>query len=749
MTHLKSKKHILLAASMTSALITLSATQEALANTRYYDSPTGKPAIELNLDVIGSTDKKATSDTAAPIKLNPNYASASKTKPAPASKPAPKRDTITLKPTRAMLEKQRKAEASAQQYAPIANPEPQPVDTAEPFAPTSLATNTSRNSPTADAEIEKRAAPKVSDRPRRSTTFTRADAPGIADVETMAPRSLPPLEQAHRTSERPSEAPSRPATKPEPKPAYQPAPVDSSSVEMPEIEVVKSTSNYDPAPEPVAEPVSQPVPETRPEPISNPAYDVPPIEEVTISQRTPETVTQTQPVPSQPPARPAAKKAPPRPSFFDVIERSVDRLAGDVKNNTPSPTDVQASYTPEQGYAPIPNAELFDPRKKEEDSSSEARRLTEAAVKAHEAKAEPTTTPQRETTPPTQRNPDIKVEVTQPAPDVDQDMAPVSRAEPQNIKQQPSPQLPEIETVSEPMMPRRTVNPKEREDRYADDSTTRNIDSYQSQSPAPPTVSTPTPPPVSSERETLPVIDKEASVTTERQTATQETKSAPQINWNEPPAQEKPVAFKVDRSKETAAAPVDPAFDPFENTKNPQNLAIKSDTMKPEVIKPNKDEPEQQPSVSAAHNQQDRDTEQYQTSHNENNRIEPAARQASPSQQAAAPRNTADTDDRSSIDQSLVFDGANSDLKPELQQNLDSVIAELEADENRRLQLRSYAASTDGSSSSARRVALGRAIKVRKYFMDQGIRSTRIDVRALGDETEQTPLNRVDMVLVR
>jgi outer membrane protein OmpA-like peptidoglycan-associated protein len=44
---------------------------------------------------------------------------------------------------------------------------------------------------------------------------------------------------------------------------------------------------------------------------------------------------------------------------------------------------------------------------------------------------------------------------------------------------------------------------------------------------------------------------------------------------------------------------------------------------------------------------------------------------------------------------------------------------------------------------------LGRAIKVRKYFMDQGIRSTRIDVRALGDETEQTPLNRLDMVLVR
>ena len=62
-----------------------------------------------------------------------------------------------------------------------------------------------------------------------------------------------------------------------------------------------------------------------------------------------------------------------------------------------------------------------------------------------------------------------------------------------------------------------------------------------------------------------------------------------------------------------------------------------------------------------------------------------------------------------------------------------------------RLQIRAYANAPDsGSSSSARRLSLSRALSVRSYLIDQGIRSTRIDVRALGD-TGSGALDRVDV----
>jgi len=33
--------------------------------------------------------------------------------------------------------------------------------------------------------------------------------------------------------------------------------------------------------------------------------------------------------------------------------------------------------------------------------------------------------------------------------------------------------------------------------------------------------------------------------------------------------------------------------------------------------------------------------------------------------------------------------------------------------------------------------------------MDKGIKAVRLDVRALGSETDQTPIDRVDLVFVR
>jgi len=39
-------------------------------------------------------------------------------------------------------------------------------------------------------------------------------------------------------------------------------------------------------------------------------------------------------------------------------------------------------------------------------------------------------------------------------------------------------------------------------------------------------------------------------------------------------------------------------------------------------------------------------------------------------------------------------------------------------------------------------------LSVRSFLIEKGIRSTRIDVRALGDKAENDPKNRVDVNLV-
>ena len=58
-----------------------------------------------------------------------------------------------------------------------------------------------------------------------------------------------------------------------------------------------------------------------------------------------------------------------------------------------------------------------------------------------------------------------------------------------------------------------------------------------------------------------------------------------------------------------------------------------------------------------------------------------------------------------------------------------------------------YAGGGDLSSSKARRLSLSRALSVRTFLIENGIRSTRIDVRALGDKTTEDPVNRVDVVV--
>lgn len=109
-------------------------------------------------------------------------------------------------------------------------------------------------------------------------------------------------------------------------------------------------------------------------------------------------------------------------------------------------------------------------------------------------------------------------------------------------------------------------------------------------------------------------------------------------------------------------------------------------------------------------------------------------------EQASAPT-SAPTDGAAQV----LFNADNTKLSADGQKVLDGVIGELEASDKLRVQLMAYASGEDLSSSKARRISLSRALSVRSYLIEKGVRSTRIDVRALGDKAEGDQKNRVDV----
>ena len=84
-----------------------------------------------------------------------------------------------------------------------------------------------------------------------------------------------------------------------------------------------------------------------------------------------------------------------------------------------------------------------------------------------------------------------------------------------------------------------------------------------------------------------------------------------------------------------------------------------------------------------------------------------------------------------------------------MQAKLDQLVRELQTNQTSRLQLLAYAGASDGGATKARRLSLSRALSVRAYLMDQGVKSTRMDVRALGSRSGSGPTDRVDAVITR
>lgn len=128
---------------------------------------------------------------------------------------------------------------------------------------------------------------------------------------------------------------------------------------------------------------------------------------------------------------------------------------------------------------------------------------------------------------------------------------------------------------------------------------------------------------------------------------------------------------------------------------------------------------------------------------------ESAADAAAESEPAAAPQEAALPSPADDGLMRLVFSEGSADLNETAKESLRALAGELLDDGNARVQLLAYASSADDSASRARRLSLSRALAVRAFLIDQGVRSTRMDVRALGNKLEDGPADRVDILPAR
>lgn len=125
------------------------------------------------------------------------------------------------------------------------------------------------------------------------------------------------------------------------------------------------------------------------------------------------------------------------------------------------------------------------------------------------------------------------------------------------------------------------------------------------------------------------------------------------------------------------------------------------------------------------------------------NNIAPPVNTVPPAPAAPVDANTTPSINMSSS--SIGFDPDSSTLSPAAKQTLDSILGQMNAAPDGRMEIRAYAVSADGNKSTERRLSLARGLEIRSYLTEKGISPTRLDVRALGSETDISPKDRVDL----
>lgn len=98
---------------------------------------------------------------------------------------------------------------------------------------------------------------------------------------------------------------------------------------------------------------------------------------------------------------------------------------------------------------------------------------------------------------------------------------------------------------------------------------------------------------------------------------------------------------------------------------------------------------------------------------------------------------------------SIKFTPGNTELPASSQATLDTVATKLMANDALRVQLIAHATGSTDQAMEARRVSLARAVAVRAYLIDKGVRSLRMDVRALGNRSDDGPAtDQVDLLII-
>lgn len=95
----------------------------------------------------------------------------------------------------------------------------------------------------------------------------------------------------------------------------------------------------------------------------------------------------------------------------------------------------------------------------------------------------------------------------------------------------------------------------------------------------------------------------------------------------------------------------------------------------------------------------------------------------------------------------LLFAPEAQELTEPMRAELRALAAALPDSEAVRLTVHAFAGGDPANAALARRASLARALAVRAALIEAGVRSTRIDVRALGLNAGDGPPDRVDVLV--
>ena len=121
--------------------------------------------------------------------------------------------------------------------------------------------------------------------------------------------------------------------------------------------------------------------------------------------------------------------------------------------------------------------------------------------------------------------------------------------------------------------------------------------------------------------------------------------------------------------------------------------------------------------------------------------------------QAPSPQTAALTPVREGfgLDQSyrLAFASGLSKLDGTSTALLNKIASGAKSDRSIRLKLLAYADAANQTASQSRRLSLARALAVRAYLIDEGVRSIQFEVHANGKNLGGGPPNRVDVIVTK